>query len=97
MDFLEIYKLPKPEMRENHKIGFNVGIRPKRKNGIRIETEKFEDKLIVHNYGHGGGGVSLMFGACIQSIEKFRKSLNKNPKFKKEKRATVIGAGYFSI
>lgn len=93
MDYFGIYKLPKPELRESYKIGFNSGIRPKRKDGIRIETEIESGKLIVHNYGHGGGGVSVMYGACIQSLEKFYKNYSKNSNFKNEISCTVIGSG----
>jgi hypothetical protein len=33
-----------------------VCLRPFRAVGPRIETERLGDKLIVHNYGHGGSG-----------------------------------------
>lgn len=41
-----------------------VGLRPFRKNGFRVAAESFGDKTIVHNYGHGGGGVSLSWGSA---------------------------------
>ena len=34
----------------------NVGRRPARKTGVRIEVERRPEGLIVHQYGHGGGG-----------------------------------------
>ena len=41
-----------------------VGLRPFRKPGPRLEAVKVGSKDIVHNYGHGGGGVSLSWGVA---------------------------------
>ncbi|MBF18142.1 MAG: FAD-dependent oxidoreductase, partial [Hirschia sp.] len=41
-----------------------VGLRPFRKPGPRLEAVKVGDKDVVHNYGHGGGGVSLSWGVA---------------------------------
>lgn len=41
-----------------------VGLRPFRPTGPRLETQKIGNKHIVHNYGHGGGGVSLSWGVA---------------------------------
>ncbi len=47
-----------------------VGLRPGRKNGVRLETEMTKDKkLIIHSYGHAGGGISLAPG-CAASVAK---------------------------
>ena len=40
-----------------------VCTRPFRAIGPRIEAEKVGDKLVVHNYGHGGSGWSLSWGS----------------------------------
>ena len=40
-----------------------VCTRPFRAAGPRIEAEKVGDKLVVHNYGHGGSGWSLSWGS----------------------------------
>ena len=39
-----------------------VGLRPHRPAGFRVEAERFDDKTVVHNYGHGGAGMSLSWG-----------------------------------
>lgn len=39
-----------------------VGLRPFRPQGFRLETERFGEKTVVHNYGHGGCGVTLSWG-----------------------------------
>ena len=36
-----------------------VGLRPYRASGFVVDAERFGHKLLVHNYGHGGGGVTL--------------------------------------
>ncbi len=41
-----------------------VCTRPFRAAGPRIETERLGDKLLVHNYGHGGSGWSLSWGSA---------------------------------
>ena len=35
------------------------GYRPYRRGGIRLEKETYDGKEVVHNYGHGGAGVTL--------------------------------------
>jgi hypothetical protein len=37
-------------------IGVNVGRRPAREGGIRVEIERMGDKMVLHHYGHGGVG-----------------------------------------
>ncbi|AGY60229.1 FAD-dependent oxidoreductase [Gloeobacter kilaueensis] len=41
-----------------------VGLRPYRPTGFVLRSEVYGDKVIVHNYGHGGGGVSLSWGTA---------------------------------
>ena len=40
-----------------------VCLRPFRKAGPRMDVETVGDKRVVHNYGHGGSGWSLSWGA----------------------------------
>ncbi|KUL82618.1 hypothetical protein ZTR_10263 [Talaromyces verruculosus] len=40
----------------------NVGIRPGRPSGVRVETEQLGDQKVVHAYGTGGGGYVFSFG-----------------------------------
>lgn len=39
-----------------------VGLRPFRGPGFRVEPEKLDHKTVIHNYGHGGAGMSLAWG-----------------------------------
>lgn len=41
-----------------------AGLRPFRPAGFRLGVEMLGDKPIIHNYGHGGGGVSLSWGCA---------------------------------
>lgn len=41
-----------------------VGLRPFRPSGFVVRTEKLGDKLVVHNYGHGGAGITLSWGTA---------------------------------
>jgi len=41
-----------------------VGLRPFRPGGFVVRAETLGDKLLVHNYGHGGGGVTLSWGTA---------------------------------
>jgi D-amino-acid oxidase len=39
-----------------------VGLRPFRPSGFVVKAEKLGEKLLIHNYGHGGGGITLSWG-----------------------------------
>jgi D-amino-acid oxidase len=62
-----------------------VGHRPYRPSGFVVRAEKLGDKLIVHNYGHGGGGISLSWGTAQLALEIARES--------NERKAAVLGCG----
>ncbi|WP_327002059.1 FAD-binding oxidoreductase [Dactylosporangium sp. NBC_01737] len=47
-------------------LGHRAGIRPKRTT-VRLEHERLGEHHIVHNYGHGGSGVSLSWG-CADEV-----------------------------
>ncbi len=45
-----------------------VGIRPYRRGGVRVEsTHTPNGRLLIHNYGHGGCGLSLSWG-CAHKV-----------------------------
>src|SRR5215831_17656801 len=46
-----------------------VGLRPHRDAGFMLKPEKFDDKLVVHSYGHGGAGMSLAWGTGLMAAE----------------------------
>ncbi len=46
-----------------------VGLRPFRTHGPRVEKEVMGNKVIIHNYGHGGSGWSLSWGSSKIAVE----------------------------
>ncbi|MCZ6671914.1 MAG: FAD-dependent oxidoreductase [Verrucomicrobia bacterium] len=46
-----------------------AGVRPYRPEGFVVKREQFEEKVVVHNYGHGGGGLSLSWGTAHLAME----------------------------
>ncbi len=45
-----------------------VGLRPGRAE-VRLEKEQISGKTIIHNYGHGGSGVTLSWGCAEEVVE----------------------------
>lgn len=83
--------LKAPNLSEQGIIGLNVGIRPFRKTGIRIEAESILDKLIIHNYGYGGSGLTLSFGGSKEVLD-----ILENEKLT-SKTIAVLGAGVVGL
>lgn len=67
-----------------------VGLRPFRPSGFVVRAESLGDKLLVHNYGHGGGGVTLSWGTAFLAAELVRESA-------KTGAAAVIGCGVIGL
>jgi D-amino-acid oxidase len=44
-----------------------AGLRPFRAGSYRLEAEWLGDMLVVHNYGHGGAGITLSWG-CAEEV-----------------------------
>ena len=55
-----------PELDRANIVGRAVGLRPSRTE-VRLEKEHVGDKVVVHNYGHGGAGVTLSWG-CADEV-----------------------------
>lgn len=62
-----------------------VGLRPHRDAGFVLKPDKLGEKLLVHNYGHGGAGMSLAWGTGLMATE----FALQQP----ARRAAVIGCG----
>jgi len=46
-----------------------VGLRPYRKSGVRLERAHLRDgRGLVHNYGHGGSGLTLSWGCAAEVL-----------------------------
>jgi D-amino-acid oxidase len=55
-----------PEVREKQVLAHAVGLRPGR-HAIRLEAEVVGGGVVVHDYGHGGSGVTLSWG-CAEEV-----------------------------
>src|SRR5437879_1868083 len=58
------YRLARVRVAPQRVIRQVVGLRPFRRSGFRVEAEALGDKTLIHNYGHGGGGMSLSWGSA---------------------------------
>jgi D-amino-acid oxidase len=72
----------------NRVIRTTVGLRPHRTSGFLLRADKLDAKTIVHNYGHGGAGVSLSWGCGQRAAE-----LAVDAASAGSRRAAVIGSG----
>jgi D-amino-acid oxidase len=55
-----------PALEQAATLGVNVGLRPCRA-AVRLEAEDLDEVLLIHNYGHGGAGVTLSWG-CAEEV-----------------------------
>jgi D-amino-acid oxidase len=46
-----------------------AGLRPFRPSGFVVRAQRFGERTVVHNYGHGGGGISLAWGSSELAAE----------------------------
>ena len=46
-----------------------AGLRPYRPTGFVVRAETLGGKKLVHNYGHGGGGITLSWGSSMLATE----------------------------
>ena len=62
-----------------------VGLRPHRPSGFRLAADRLDETTVIHNYGHGGSGMSLSWGTGRLAAEM---ALAHD-----SRRAAVIGCG----
>lgn len=56
-----------PELAGAPVVGHRVGLRPQRSRGVRLEADPHPPgriRQLIHNYGHGGAGVTLAWGCA---------------------------------
>lgn len=58
-------RLVPPTISWDRVIRTTVGLRPHRDGGFLLRAEKLGDKTLIHNYGHGGAGMSLAWGCGV--------------------------------
>ena len=55
--------LPRVDVDPSRVIRTVAGLRPYRPSGFVVRPEALGDKALVHNYGHGGAGITLSWGS----------------------------------
>src|SRR5919107_1646417 len=65
-------RLPALKVSRDRHIRTVVGLRPYRPEGFVLANERLGEKVVVHNYGHGGGGGSLSWGVAQLAAEQAR-------------------------
>jgi D-amino-acid oxidase len=90
-------KLPRVRVSRDRIIREIVGLRPFRSEGFVVETQRIGNKLIVHNYGHGGAGITLSWGTATQAVDLLRDAPPPAPRRPSARpsprRFAVIGCG----
>jgi len=66
-----------------------VGHRPYRPSGFVVRQERLNDKIVIHNYGHGGAGITLSWGSSALAV---RETLGME-----YREAAVIGSGVMGL
>jgi glycine/D-amino acid oxidase-like deaminating enzyme len=74
-----------------------VGLRPFRSEGFVVEAQRIGTKLLIHNYGHGGAGITLSWGTATQAVD-LLKDFPQTPSPRRtartpQRRFAVIGCG----
>jgi D-amino-acid oxidase len=65
-----------PELAGAEMLQHHVGLRPSRPGGVRLEVDAEGPKgtEVIHNYGHGGAGVTLSWGCAEEVVGLVEKS-----------------------
>jgi glycine/D-amino acid oxidase-like deaminating enzyme len=61
--------LPRVNVAQDRIIRSICGLRPYRHSGFVVRPEKIGDTLVVHNYGHGGAGITLAWGTAKLAVD----------------------------
>ena len=70
-----------------------AGVRPYRNGSYRLEAETTSGKFIVHNYGHGGAGITLSWGCAA----KVRDIVQQHLTLANNRAVAVLGAGVMGL
>lgn len=61
--------LPPVHVSADRVIRTAAGLRPYRSAGFVVRRESLDDKALVHNYGHGGAGITLSWGSSRLAVD----------------------------
>lgn len=66
-----------------------IGLRPHRPSGFVLRADKLDSKLLIHNFGHGGSGMSLSWGTASMATDLAMPHA--------ERKAAVLGSGVVGL
>jgi D-amino-acid oxidase len=66
-----------------------IGLRPHRPSGFVLKADKLDGKTLIHNFGHGGAGMSLSWGTAAMATN----LALPHP----ERKAAVLGSGVVGL
>jgi D-amino-acid oxidase len=61
--------LPRVNVSADRIIRSICGLRPYRRSGFVVRAEQIGDTQVVHNYGHGGAGITLSWGTAKLAVD----------------------------
>ncbi|HET9425338.1 MAG TPA: FAD-dependent oxidoreductase [Gemmatimonadaceae bacterium] len=64
-----LLQLPRVRAEQSRLLRTTVGLRPYRPDGFVVRAERIGEKLVVHDYGHGGSGMTLCWGTAQMAVE----------------------------
>jgi glycine/D-amino acid oxidase-like deaminating enzyme len=79
----------RPRLESDQVIRTVVGLRPFRPSGFVVRAERMGEKTVIHNYGHGGGGITLSWGSSALAVREAAAVA--------DRRAAVLGAGIMGL
>lgn len=69
-----------------------TGLRPYRRGSVRIDTQIVRGKTVIHNYGHGGAGITLAPATSLDALDLLEPAGVKPPQA-----VAVLGAGVVGL
>jgi glycine/D-amino acid oxidase-like deaminating enzyme len=82
-------RLPPVNAAWDRVIRTTIGLRPHRPSGFVLKPDRFGAKTLIHNFGHGGAGMSLSWGTGSMSADMALAH--------QDRRAAVMGSGVVGL
>jgi glycine/D-amino acid oxidase-like deaminating enzyme len=70
----DVARLARVDATDQRVTGMIAGLRPYRPAGFVVRAEALGEKTVVHNYGHGGCGVTLSWGSADLAVRLARRA-----------------------
>ena len=96
MNTQKIIHLTPPSFSPEHIKEKITCIRAHRERIFQVYSQLHSEKLVFHNYGHGGAGWTFLFGCVQKSVRDFEQMVTANPALR-TKTISVVGAGCYGL